>query len=141
MRGTCPPGTRSNASSVSQLACVCETGYICNYQKIVSAVVRLLMTKEEFVGDVRTAFLAAVASAARTTADKVRITGINTVSTASRRLLQAGEVHVLMHIEDGSGHHLERDLGARLAGAGLLLGEGRSLAWIEPHHVEVLPTA
>lgn len=141
MRGICPPGTRSNASSVSQLACVCETGYICNYQKIVSAVVRLLMTKEEFVGDVRNQFLAAVASAARTTVDKVRITGINTVSTASRRLLQAGEVHVLMHIEDGSGHHLERDLGARLAGAGLLLGEGRSLAWIEPHHVEVLPTA
>lgn len=154
LRGACPPGTRSNASSPSQLRCYCTAGYTCNYNKFVNAVVRLVMTESDFSGDVRQAFLLAVASAARTSADKVKIVKVVPVSSGSnrRRLLQvsggnatlarngtssASLMHFLLEIYGGSGSSLERDLWGALSAVGLESGEGRGLAWIEPHEVVV----
>jgi len=160
LKGTCPPGTRSNASSPSQLRCYCTAGYTCQYQKFVNAVVRLVMTESDFSGDVRQAFLLAVASAAKTSADKVKIVKVVPVASGSnrRRMLEvvtvaehpSGKmksiqnsnttaegraVHFLLEIYGGSGAQLERDLWAAMSAFGLQTGEGRGLAWIEPHEV------
>ena len=101
--GECPAGTVSNASSTSQLQCVCAPGFTCNYNRVVTAVITLAMTEAQFTGAVRAAFLEAVALAARTTPDKVTIKRIVAAGGgASRRLLEA-RVYVLMEIEGGEG--------------------------------------
>ena len=143
LRGACPEGTQSLPSSVSQLQCECKTGFTCNYNKVVNAVVTLFMTKAEFEDnpDVQRAFREAVALAAKTTWDKVRITKIMSVQgSTGRRLLGARRskgVHVALEIEggDGTGAGLGAELDARLGEVGLEIEEERG--WIAPHDVIV----
>jgi hypothetical protein len=141
LKGQCPPGTVSNASSTSQLSCVCQTGFTCSYTKVVNAVVTLKMSAAAFSQNqiVQQEFKNAVARAAKTTADKVTIVRIVDRSGgggARRRMLSAGgEAHVLLVIHGGSGLGLGRELDRLLEQAGIQAGRER--AWIEPHAVEV----
>jgi len=141
LKGACPAGTVSNASSVSQLQCGCVQGYSCRYTKVVNAVVTLQMSAADFQANlaVQDAFRQAVALAAKTTKGKVQI--VRVVASAGsggggRRLLgTAGEeAHVMLEILDGEGSGLGAELDARLRRAGLRAsGEGHR--WIEPHAV------
>jgi hypothetical protein len=139
LRGVCPEGTGSPASSVSQLQCTCKTGFTCSYSKVVNAVVTLFMSREEFENndDVKLAFRQAVAAAAKTTVDRVRITKIQSVGGGGRRLLgadtRAASLHVVMEIEGAE--ELGGELDALLGEAGLRIDRER--AWIAPHSVEV----
>lgn len=141
LKGQCPPGTVSNASSTSQLSCVCQTGFTCSYTKVVNAVVTLKMSAAAFSQNeiVQSEFKKAVAKAAKTTPDKVTIVRIVDRSSgggARRRMLAAGtEAHVLLVIHDGSALGLGRELDRLLSQAGI--EAGRERAWIEPHAVEV----
>lgn len=143
MRARCPVGTTSNATSTSQLQCVCKQGFTCNYKKVVNAVVTLYMSASEFNENpgVQQAFLQAVALAARTSVQNVRITRIQAVSGGGRRLLQARTrgLHVGLEIEggDGSGSGLGAELDELLNAAGFRVGRERM--WIAPHEVTALP--
>ena len=140
LKAPCPPGTKSNSSSTSQLQCTCETGYTCNYQKVLNALVTLLMTRQQWDdnSDVRTAFLNAVAAAAKTTADKVRIVSVTQVGAAggSRRLFGVAGSHVLMEILDGEGLGIDTELDGLLGASGLEIEAER--AWIAPHRVDAV---
>ena len=137
-QGACPTGTRSNASSTSQLQCTCVTGYLCNYNRIVNAVIRLMMSKLEFESeDVQTAFKAAVAKAAKTTADRVVIKNVLQVESGGRRLLSTRGVHVLLEIQGGEGRSLESGVRGALSEMGLRAAEGKHVVWMEPHEVLV----
>jgi hypothetical protein len=88
---TCPQHTTSVAGSASLLHCTCVEGFFCSYTKRITAVVTLnttLMNFESDVGGVRTAFIAAVASAAGVVPSKVAINGVAQKATG-RRLLSA----------------------------------------------------
>lgn len=145
LRGVCPVGTRSNASSVSQLACTCTTGYTCNYNKVVSAVITLMMSTFEWDNnlEVQAAFKAAVAEAAGTDPSKVRIVRVQSVGGAGgRRLLEqryekgkGKGVHVLMEIVGGSGRNLEANYVRKLLSVGIAAETRHGVAWIEPHEV------
>lgn len=141
LRGSCPAGTQSPQSSASQLQCTCKTGFTCSYTKVVNAVVTLFMEREEFERnlDVQRKFREAVALAAGTTWEKVRITGTRTGGSAGggRRLLSRGQLHVAVEIEggDGSGAGLGSELDERLGEVGLLIDAER--VWIAPHAVTV----
>lgn len=159
--GACPLGTTSNASSTSQMQCVCMVGYSCNYKRVVNAVVTLLMSLQDWNRNlaVRTAFVNAVAQSARTTPDKVMIKGVVSSKSSvppgvggARRLLGAAkgraekkavedgegpETHLALEILDGLGSGLDEELDARLVEAGL--GSSAGKIWIEPHSVEALP--
>jgi hypothetical protein len=145
LRGVCPVGTRSNASSISQLACTCTTGYTCNYNKVVSAVITLMMSTFEWDNnlEVQNAFKAAVAEAAGTDPSKVRIVRVQAVGVAGgRRLLEAQHgaergkgVHVLMEIVGGSGRNLEANYVRKLLSVGIAAESRHGVAWIEPHEV------
>jgi len=126
----------SNASSTSQLQCVCAPGFTCNYNRVVTAVITLAMTEAQFTGAVRAAFLEAVALAARTTPDKVtikRIVAAGGGGGASRRLL-AARVYVLMEIEGGEGRSL-RSLWRRALTWKGLDGVAHGLRYVEQHQV------
>lgn len=157
LKGECPAGTGSNASSSSQLQCVCMQGYSCSYKKVVNAVVTLLMTVADWNSNlaVREAFKEAVAKSAKTTKDKVTIVDVVAGKVASgggarRRMLSAGggagsgvsgaETHVMLEIYDGIGETFGRELGGHLDGAGLK-GMSGELAWIEPHSVVAVRAA
>lgn len=139
LKGQCPPGTVSNASSTSQLSCVCQAGFTCSYTKVVNAVVTLKMSASAFTQNqiVQQEFKNAVAKAAKTTPDKVTIVRIvERGGSNRRRLLSAGgEAHVLLVIHDGSGLGLGSELDRLLGKAGIQAGRER--AWIEPHSVVV----
>lgn len=142
LRGSCPAGTTSPQSSVSQLQCVCGQGYTCTYTKVVNAVVTLQMTEDEWNNnaDVQRIFIEAVALAAGTTVDQVKITLVKAASGGGgRRLLQLGgrngAVHVVLEIRGGSGEGLGDSLDARMGAVGLRLERER--VWIAPHAVEV----
>lgn len=165
--GSCPKGTSSNASSTSQLQCTCQVGYSCNYQRVVNAVVTLLMSLQDWNANsaVRTAFVNAVAQSARTTADKVVIASAtasrSSMGGGARRLLSLGDAgggagssgggdgethpagthpagtHLAMEILDGHGSGLDAELDRELVKAGL--GSSAGKVWIEPHFVEALP--
>jgi len=121
-------------------------GYSCNYQKVVNAVVTLIMTVNDWNSNlaVLDAFKDAVAKSAKTTKDKVNIISVvaGQVSSGggSRRLFgfgdgAAGETHVMMEIVDGVGAGLDRELGGHLRTAGV--SAKGDVAWIEPHAVTV----
>jgi len=114
---------------------------VCNYNKVVSAVVRLIMSEAEFTPAVRLAFLQAVAAAARTSVDKITIVKIVPAgSGARRRMLEVSPgrtMHVLLEISGGVGRTLESELRGKLSARGLQAVEGRHVAWIEPHEVIV----
>lgn len=143
LKGVCPDGTQSGASSVSQLQCVCRAGYTCKYNKVVNVVVTLLMGKSEWDTnpDVQLAFKRAVAAAAKTTVDKVRITKVQSAGGGGRRLLShsgRSGLHVVIEILGGvhSREAMGQELDAHLAQAGLRIEHER--AWIAPHSVEVI---
>lgn len=134
LRGQCPAGTVSNASSTSQLDCKCVAGYACSYTKVINAVLTLMMSTSDFNRPgVQDTFKEAVAFAAKTTADKVIITKV--VQTGSGRRLLSPETHVLLEVLGGSGAVMDRTIGRHLAMAGIAFG---GLLWIEPHGVRVL---
>jgi hypothetical protein len=137
LKGACPHGTASNASSTSELQCNCVAGYTCNYKKVINAVVTLIMGLEEFQSntDVQTALRQAVANAAGTQLNKVSITNFATRPSGGRRLLETDVSHVMLRILDGQVNGLEEDLDRHLASAGLRATPDR--AWIEPHYVSV----
>jgi hypothetical protein len=91
----CPTGTGSNASSVSQLQCICNPGWACSYTHFVQSMVTLYMTPAQFATPaVRQAFIASVAAAAGTATTNVKIisyrdTATGQVTTVGRRLLRA----------------------------------------------------
>ncbi len=90
----CPQGTTSNVSSTSQLSCVCQKGYQCVYQKVVQAMVSLLMSPSDFDDPaVRAAFINAVASSAKVSPSNVQVISVHDTITgetrSGRRLLQA----------------------------------------------------
>jgi len=114
------------------------TGYLCNYNRIVNAVIRLMMTKFEFESeDVQAAFKAAVAKAAKTTADRVVIKNVVQVESGGRRLLSTRGVHVLLEIQGGEGRSLEGGVRGALSEIGLRAAEGKHVVWMEPHEVLV----
>ena len=88
---------------------------------------------------VKQAFIAAVAAAARTSPSKVSIVKIvpRAGSVRRRRLLSKNKeaVHVVLEIEGGIGEGLGLELEKHLRNAGLQ--SGGYPAWIEPHHVSV----
>ena len=153
----CPTGTASNASSTSQLQCVCAKGYSCSYTKVVQAVVTLVMTPDEFNLNpaVRAAFIAAVASSAKTAAANVNIVSIRDTLTGQtqtgRRLLQleaslatahdatkAAEPDTLLHVFLQVSHASEiRDLDLHLFSAGL--DPAFDSAFMAPHAVVAVP--
>ena len=153
----CPTGTASNASSTSQLQCVCAKGYSCSYTKVVQAVVTLVMTPDEFNLNpaVRAAFIAAVASSAKTAAANVNIVSIRDTLTGQtqtgRRLLQleaslatahdatkAAEPDTLLHVFLQVSHATEiRDLDLHLFSAGL--DPAFDSAFMAPHAVVAVP--
>jgi len=115
------------------------TGYLCNYNRIVNAVIRLMMSKLEFESqDVQAAFKAAVAKAAKTTADRVVIKNVVQVDpSGGRRLLSTKGVHVLLEIQGGEGRSLESGVRGALSEMGLRAAEGKHVVWMEPHEVLV----
>jgi hypothetical protein len=143
--GACPTGTTSNASSTSQLQCTCMVGFSCRYQRVVNAVVTLLMSLQDWNANaaIRDAFKKAVAQSAKTTPDKVLIKGATSSQSATgggRRLLAAEgaarpETHLSLEILDGHGSGLDLELDGHLERAGL--GSSAGKVWIEPHSVEV----
>ena len=140
-KGPCPAGTVSPAGSTSQLQCVCQQGFTCSYTRLVNAVVTLQMSASDFDmnAQVKQAFIAAVAAAARTSPSKVSIVKIvpRAGSVRRRRLLSKNKeaVHVVLEIEGGIGEGLGLELEKHLRNAGLQ--SGGYPAWIEPHHVSV----
>ena len=140
LKAACPPGTKSNVSSTSQLQCSCEFGYTCNYQKVLNALVTLLMSKQQWDDnpDVQKKFLEAVAAAAKTTTGNVRIVSVTQVtpSGGARRLLGVAGSHVLMEILDGEGTGIDTELDSLLGESGLEIDAER--AWIAPHRVDVV---
>lgn len=84
-KDVCPLHTTSSAGSYSRVNCLCDPGYQCTYYKQIQAIVTLNATLWEFqndIGGVRTAFIAAMASAAGVHSSQVTI---NEVMTKSRR--------------------------------------------------------
>lgn len=113
----CPQHTTSAAGSSSLLHCQCVSGFRCAYTKKITAVVTLNTTLSNFqsdVGGVRTAFIAAVASAAGVTQSQVTINGV-VQKTGGRRLLSVSpyliDVRATVHGAErlrGLANHLAR---------------------------------
>jgi hypothetical protein len=82
--------TTSSAGSYSRVNCLCDPGYQCTYYKQIQAVVTLNATLWEFNNDingVRTAFIAAMASAAGVHPSYVTINEVMPQGGRRRRLL------------------------------------------------------
>jgi hypothetical protein len=113
----CPQHTTSAAGSSSLLHCQCVSGFRCAYTKKITAVVTLNTTLSNFqsdVGGVRTAFIAAVASAAGVTQSQVTINGV-VQKAGGRRLLSVSpyliDVRATVHGAErlrGLANHLAR---------------------------------
>jgi hypothetical protein len=95
-KDVCPLHTTSSAGSYSRVNCLCDPGYQCTYYKQIQAVVTLNATLWEFNNDingVRTAFIAAMASAA----------GVHTsFVTINEVLTQGGRRRALLSVESGA---------------------------------------
>jgi hypothetical protein len=92
---SCPVNTVSLAGKFSILDCRCEPGFSCSYTKQINAVVTLNTTSTNFnndIGGVKTAFIAAVAAAARVPISSVHIGMVRATSTANRRLFSIGSL-------------------------------------------------
>jgi alpha-tubulin suppressor-like RCC1 family protein len=149
MKSSCPTGTTSAASSSSQLQCLCEPGYVCQYTKVINAVVTLMMSSDQFgIQAVQDKFLEAVAYASSAPVKTIKIVSFASVAappTGGRRLLQVedgarqvrggdGELHVFLEIAGGEADGIV-NLDGHLAAVGLAPSVDH--AWYAPHAVDV----
>jgi alpha-tubulin suppressor-like RCC1 family protein len=149
MKSSCPTGTTSAASSSSQLQCLCEPGYVCQYTKVINAVVTLMMSSDQFgIKAVQDKFLEAVAYASSAPVKTIKIVSFASVAappTGGRRLLQVedgarqvrggdGELHVFLEIAGGEADGIV-NLDGHLAAVGLAPSVDH--AWYAPHAVDV----
>jgi hypothetical protein len=132
---SCPQHTTSVSGSSSLLHCTCVNGFFCSYTKKITAVVTLNTTLSNFnsdFGGVRTAFIAAVASAAGVVQSKVTINGV-AQKTGGRRLLSVSpyliDVRATVHGADRL-----RDLASHLARHSVHLHHSHT--WAEDHSVQ-----
>jgi len=97
----CPEHTNSTEGSYSVVACICDTGYDCSFQREIRATLRFNVSYASFTADeggVRTNFIAAVAAAANVTVNNVVI---NSISEARRlRRLLSHYATVVAHSKD-----------------------------------------
>jgi hypothetical protein len=123
---------------------------VCQYSKVINAVVTLLMTGDAFAApNVQAKFLEAVAFASNTPVQNVRIVSFvgsnGPPPTQGRRLLQVdniarrgrggdGELHVFLEIAGGEGEDIV-NLDGHLVAAGLAPSVDH--AWYAPHAVDV----
>jgi hypothetical protein len=90
----CPLHTTSSAGSYSRVNCLCDPGYQCTYYKQIQAIVTLNATVWEFNNDingVRTAFIAAMASAAGVHPSFVTINEVMAQGRRRRNLLSLSD--------------------------------------------------
>ena len=144
---SCPDGTESPEASSSQLQCACKPGFVCQYTKVLNAVITLKMSAFQFGNAlVQAEFLKAVAYASNAKEGSVKIiqyvdsnTGIVTIGGASRRLLgvegaRGGHLHVFLEVSGGGSDDIV-NLDRHLAAAGLAPSVNH--AWYAPHAVSV----
>jgi hypothetical protein len=103
----CPANTNASSGSTSLLQCICLPGYMCDYYMTVT--VTFLMpnvTVSDFnnnVNNIRTRFIASVASAAGVSNSSITIVSV-TAASRRRNLLQEDEtvLHIVANMEPPS---------------------------------------